>query len=70
MLNYLKNADQHRVCMVANATIDVVCFGRATNRRVLGLLGRPLCLQFKAVGLQMPLIFAIISMERFSYAVM
>ena len=56
------------MCMLSNSILDVTCFGCASSCRVLGLPSRPLCLDLKAIRLQVPLFFAVIGMERLGRA--
>ena len=59
---------QHRVRMLADDVLDVVCLGRAASCRVLNLLGRPFCLKLNSVRLQMPHLFSVAAVEHFSFS--
>ena len=56
-----KPVNQRCVRMIVDAAHGTFHLARAAARRVLGLLGRPICLELYAVGIMVPLFLAVVS---------
>ena len=67
-IEILESVDHYCMCMLADAILYVVCFGRSPSRRVLGLFIRTLPLCIKAVGLKVTLFFTIVAVAHLGCA--